>query len=483
MKKKILFLSALAAASTAFIGCSSDENLAEVPEVIEEPTATPEDEGTPLVVKLVDGNGTRGTDWTAITLPSFALYSVKNGGSERWLGNYSDAGVSEGTVFTNQEDPETGALTGDFSAGSVKWKDGNWDFYALSDATFASESDGSGGTQDAEHLDAEGGRNFTYVVNNDYNAQTDLLVAEVVNQSKSTPTVSLSFQHALAQIGQITFSFGELEEDNSDKYWIIKSITLHNLNSQGTYTFPETWSGSTGNDGTWSNLSLPTSYHIELPQFELDDYNNYKIFTETVDDEDEPNPMEFTSTAFAVGTKRCGTTESPVPNYFQCPIGNGTFSYAVPFAKKTGSEGDTFESYVATDATYTEDTGLYIIPQSLAKTVWEKNSSNEITGVESGVYAEIHGILLYRNDPTTTFDKSFNEEFEGSTGSWELTNVNNAWVTQLLNHEDYVGSYLVPLVKAKKELKAGKRYNLTFDLSKAVTVDSGDAVFQGAIVE
>ena len=459
MKKKIVLLAAFAAVTTAFVGCSSDETLAS-----QNATEPPVAEGIPLTVKLVDGDGTtRGTDLTATTLPSFSLYSVKNGGTERWLGTYEE-GESTGATFTGDNN---GTFT---NSEGIVWKEGKWDFYALSDPSFASEDDGNGGTQDAEHLDDATDPHFTYTVNNNYNSQQDLLVASATEKkaSDNNGTVSLQFKHALAQIGQITFKFEGLIEDNSQYFFVIKSVTLHNICSTGTYSFK---------DKAWSGQSQPTNYDIELPQFDLDDNGNYKIFAE--DDTSEDEAAERESTGFATGTKR-GTTN--IPNYFQCPGAGGSFSYVMPFAKKTGSEGSSFESYNPAGATYTEDGGLYIIPQALAKTVWEKNGSGEVTGVASGVYLEVHGVVL--NLPTANDWSTFDESFMGVDASrWHLTKVNNYWITQSLNQADYNVSYLIPLEKATKELEGGNLYNLTFNLAKAVTIENGGCIFDGAEIE
>lgn len=462
MKKKIVLFGVALAALATFNSCSNEDVLTQVVD-------TPAEEGEPLVVKLVDTDGTRGTDYTATSLPAFYLYSVKNSGSERWIGEYSTDGVSKGATFTG----DNGTFTNN---DSIKWKSGAWDFYALSDATFATETVGNE-EKDAEHLDATD-RNFTYTVNNDYNSQKDLLVAAVIGQQATTSTtVALPFQHALAQIGQITFKFSGLTEDNSSNFFVIKSITIHNLYTTGTMTFPATWSAGGGFTGTWSAQSTLGDYHVELPQFELDDDGNYKIFTH--EDESGDNASEYTGSGFASGTKR-GTTN--VPNYFQCPIANGSWSYAMPFAKKTGSEGSSFGTYVASNATYTEDGGLYIIPQSLAKTVWTKNSSGEITGVDSGVYLEIHGIVL--NLPELSDFSTLDETYVGGLqAQWSLTNINNYYITQTLNSSDKIVSYLVPLEKATKELKGGKLYNLTFNLAKTVSLNTGLCIFDGAEIE
>ncbi len=482
--KKILVMSAFMAFSAAFVACSSNDDLVQQKPDVPEETI----EGTPLTIKFTDA--TRGTDWTATSLPSFSLYTIANGGTDRWLGTNTD-GSSIGQFFQNDGSGNfvSGTLEGTtFTAAPVSWTDGTWDFYALSNKDKESSFDfAQSEGADLEDLARISGRNFSYTVPTDYNTQQDLLVGAAMGKTNDGSDVEIPFYHALAQIGEIEFTFSPLSSDVSDRYYLIKSITLHNISTTGKYTFPETWSNSTYNVGTWSNQATLGDYHIELPQFQLDENNNYKIFEEETPDinyisENEP-------TAFASGTVRYqypdpndASKTIKVPNYFQCPEAGKTWSYRMPLAKKTGSEGNSFENYDATAATYTNDGGLYIIPQALAKTVWEMEGT-EIKGVESGVYLEIHGAILYMSEPAEPdWNYKFAQEFEGATGDCQFTNFNNYYATQVLNHDEYLGHYLVPLVKAKKELKAGGRYRLTFDLSKAVTIESGAVVFDGATI-
>ena len=71
--KKILVMSALVAFSAAFVACSSNDDLVQAPTAPEETV----DEGTPLTIKVTDA--TRGTDWTATSLPSFSLNLSSSG--------------------------------------------------------------------------------------------------------------------------------------------------------------------------------------------------------------------------------------------------------------------------------------------------------------------------------------------------------------------------------------------------------------------
>ena len=502
--KKILVMSALVAFSAAFVACSSNDDLVQQKPDVPEETI----EGTPLTIKVTDA--TRGTDWTATSLPSFTLYSTEHGGTTRWLGERDalNPSTSAGVVFGNTDDTgNPGAYTGDFTnADGIVWPAVTdpvtyYDFYAISDATFATEDDGQGGDQEAEHLDAAN-RNFTYTVPTDYNFQSDLLVAAAMNKKSDDNggVVSLPFQHALAQIAQLEFKFKDDENPFNDHVLIIKSVTLHNINSTGTYTFPDTWSNTTYKDGTWTGQKTPTDYHVELPQFQLEN-NNYKIFDEEPD-QTSSSLFECVATQFAENTSR-GNIDG-LPNYFRTPVAGVEASYIIPLAKKEGSEGTytgtddydiTQAVYTATDAEYTVDGGLYVIPQSLEKTVWTKDNGGHITGVTSGVYAEIEGLVLYETSTNAggPYDPDNGEPFEvdagyvGTANRWNITKLNNASITQVLNHDDYIVHYWVPLDlaegKTKKVLKAGGRYKLTFNLSQAVSPETQEAVYFGVTIK
>ena len=484
MKKKFLFLSALAAATTAFISCSSDENLAEVPEVIEEPTATPEDEGTPLVVKLVDGNGTtRATKWTAETLPSFTLYSVKNGGTERWDGlcSYSDAGVSTGSLFTNQEDAENpGTLTGEFTnANGIKWKDGNWDFYALSDPTFTQESNGKegeeAGQQDAEHLDAASDRNFTYTVSNTYGDQKDLLVAAVANKTKATPTISLPFYHALARIKSVKLNFKPVGEDNEGWAYIIKSMTLKNIPSTATFTFPNPDADAIDKDNIhdcWGTATVLKDYALTFPDFERDVNGNIKIFEETQDDGGDVT--ENDATAYAIGTKRGGI--DGLPNYLRFPETEATYEFPI------ANDGTT-------------DDGLYLIPQTLEKTKLQIEDGGTVTYYHFNTdgtnnyntpYLEVKIVRIVDADWGGDFDTSnitgdlgASDDVTGAAnGSTKMT---NAFITKAIDIDDTV-TVSIPL--SSITLKANKYYSLNFYFNMAVNTDDDDTmIFDGAGLE
>lgn len=313
-----------------------------------------------------------------------------------------------------------------------------------------------------------------------------------MGQTKSTNSgvVEIPFQHALAQIGQITFTFegDNAQYDNTSYYFIIKSMTLGNVKTTGKYTFPATWTANVekknlNNEGTWTPLDETGDYHFEFPQFELDVNGNYMIFAESEsEDASENQPTAFATFNGTTG----GRGVNHVPNYFHCPDANGSFSYVLPLAEKTGSEGDGTNPYINTKptVTYTEDHGLFVIPQDFTPTVWEEDGSGNVIGVNSGVYAKIEGVVLQFNDASDP--ESIDEAPLGWTAYENvMTLPNNYYITKQLN--DNIVSYLVPLTvasgKSKKVLKAGHRYNLTFNLAEAVSTKNGQHIFKSEEVD
>ena len=460
MKKKIVLLAAFAAVTTAFVGCSSDETLAS-----QNATEPPVAEGIPLTVKLVDGDGTtRGTDLTATTLTSFSLYSVKHGGTERWLGTY-EAGVSTGATFTGAN----GTFT---NSDGIKWKSGAWDFYALSDPSFASEDDGNGGTQDAEHLDDATNPNFTYTVSNDYAAQKDLLVAAATNQTATTNSgnVVLPFYHALARIKSVKLKFKATSESNDNYIFIIKSMTLKNIPSTAKFTFPEEWKKA--NLATaWGTATGLKDYILNFPDFERDVNGNIKIFEENQDED----KYENTGTAYAE-TKRGGITG--FPNFITFPD-DVTTTYEFPLATTEGVGDD----------------GLYIMPQTLEKTkLYVEDLGSAISyhfNTDAGnntyttPYLEVTFLGLTdsshdSSDPTSLADfASVSEEYGGSstrTGNWT-----NARITEAINNDDL---YTVAIPLSALTFEAGKYYSLVAYISMAVDQNDGDVmIFSGAGLE
>lgn len=109
--------------------------------------------------------------------------------------------------------------------------------------------------------------NFT--VDNDVAKQVDLLYA--LTKDKDANPVVLHFKHALTSIKfkAVALHDGSYPDNPSVR---INSMTLHNVNNSGDFTFPV---GTTTNDatnvGTWSNVTGSASYTFSTPAGEVSD--------------------------------------------------------------------------------------------------------------------------------------------------------------------------------------------------------------------
>ena len=209
-KSKILIFAALAAAATISVGCSNDD------------VVTTKDSGVPLkVFTSVDGvssGSTRATDLTSETFSSFKLHAI--GSTEDW----ANVTVSKsGNEWTG--------------TSSLVWPSGTSNFYAYS-------SDNNIKTDDVKY--GNSAQSFTYEMplvgestTVDASNQNDLLVAKAIDQTSAT-------------------NGGGVE----NYYCLIRSLTIHNLPINGTFTF----NSGTSNIGTWSNKTKIGDYTITFAE-------------------------------------------------------------------------------------------------------------------------------------------------------------------------------------------------------------------------
>ena len=298
MKKKFLFLSALVAATTAFIGCSSDENLAEVPEVIEEPSEEVIPQGTPFSVKAFGTDDTRairyGEGGKEMNDGSGWISELKIWGSQKEINN----NWLQSMVFkrTNADSKEwTPARKNDGStAASTGWPTTNTDkvttFYAITDGNIANASgnkvngvtenflDGKivynpetaeidaradGFESDLDNYIAGGWvqasspadteiDNFDAVDNSKIG---DLMVATKVSVETADGSIPMSFDHALCGL-YVCAKFCPVNQNwvtatgYANKFTIM-GVRLHGLYTGGTYTFGSGWGSYTGQSGLY----------------------------------------------------------------------------------------------------------------------------------------------------------------------------------------------------------------------------------------
>ena len=258
MKKKFLFLSALVAATTAFVSCSSDENLAEVPDVVEE---TPAKTGTPFSVVVANDDGTtRATLIDNTSLGSFKLFA-KQGSAAPWI---------NGNVF-KFEDSKWNPYQGS-TAVEMSWPTEDTEtvsnFYAYSDNSTNGITVSATPTTSCVTTDNLANGSFVYkfytatgqTLQNgprasatstiedivvDLDKQSDLLVASATQNEAAGTTVPLHFRHALSSLA-LKARFTSHENGSSTGavdegmvmtiYW----IRIYGLKGGGTFTFPAT---------------------------------------------------------------------------------------------------------------------------------------------------------------------------------------------------------------------------------------------------
>ena len=249
MKKKFLFLSALVAASAAFVGCSSDEDLAQVPEIVEE--ETPVFQGYPMHVSASAGEDTRGTDLDGDSFDAFTMYSNMAKGSTPW---------DKGVAFTKGTSWSAGTTDVSFPDNTNSYY-----FYGVSDAANITKTDGK---PDISTVGTS--FNFTYQIPTAYADQKDLLVGKTTgsgSDGKVNFTDDNKFTHALAKIQAIkvyanTTKLAEKGFTDYAKYsFRINGIRLCGLKKVGTYTF--------GDETPWAVSGSGDDFEITLKASEL----------------------------------------------------------------------------------------------------------------------------------------------------------------------------------------------------------------------
>ena len=237
--KKILVMSALVAFSTAFVACSSDDDLVQQkPNVPEESV----EEGIPMTVKVAD-LASRGTDITTSTLEGFTLYSTM---TPAWTTGKLFGKDAGGNWTTNTDlawpDKETYTFFGISDVDNLA----DFDEDTHKDVPVVTASTCS--FNYAMPISLKPGTDDEYYYNSE--DLKDLLVAKTTCSSESGDpkgTLEVDFQHALAQITAIKVycsaermeTISGYDPDEDIPYWRfrINGIRLGGLKAVGTYTF------------------------------------------------------------------------------------------------------------------------------------------------------------------------------------------------------------------------------------------------------
>ena len=295
--KKLLVMSALAVVSTAFVACSSNDDLVQqAPEVPEETVV-----GTPFTVKAFsDENDTRavryGANGKEINSGAGWISEIKIWGSQletsnNWLNSvvFSRAD-KESTTWSPVRNNDATATN------SITWPTENTGkattFYGITDGNIANTSgnalngvtenfangkfvynpattvvnhyaDGLKFDQDAGDGYAFGWVNaadpgavelpdFTVVDNAKIN---DIMVATVEKTQTADGSIPMAFEHALCGL-YVSAKFCPVNQDwvsktNYQGKFTFLGLRLHGLATGGTYTFGSGWSNLTGTTGMY----------------------------------------------------------------------------------------------------------------------------------------------------------------------------------------------------------------------------------------
>ena len=296
MKKVILLMAACVAVGTAFVACSSDDDLVQQAPVVPEENVN---EGTPFSVQPVSGTAnTRAVrygssawgnyvDNTTPYVDCFKLYG-KQTGLTPWIDNVVfTRAKSDGATWGPDRIQSTpvGSLSwpkDDTETPSVKESEVATNFYAVTDNAIidgddTDDPDGIVGL--SEWMNTEG--KFTYTLtpktddaaywfeNTAYEVTTttvkyvdlsklkDLMYA-TTNKTEADVTdgqLPLSFHHALSGLS-LKLRFLSNAETNNHTYARVYAVMFGGLNTSGTFTFTPT----TGL-GEWGTLNTPVCYY------------------------------------------------------------------------------------------------------------------------------------------------------------------------------------------------------------------------------
>jgi hypothetical protein len=389
-KSKFLIFAALAAAATISVGCSNDD------------VVTTKDSGVPLkVITSVNGissGSTRATDLTSETFSSFKLHAI--GSTEDW----ANVTVSKsGNEWTG--------------TSSLVWPSGTSNFYAFS-------TDANIKTDDVKYGNST--QSFTYempvigeTTTVDASKQTDLLVAKALEQTATTNGggIVLNFKHALATLNLSAFfepNRDDASVDVENYYCLIRSLTIHNLPINGTFTF----NSGTSNIGTWSNKTKIGDYTITFaepvllssnqvggvsPVKSLSPANGSEMFipfensevtyttkAELLDKADIPSGVVYISLDCKVAQ-----ATKPLNDYFDVSDTDEAFDQVyVGSGDEDTTYGDPYNAYVWKHSTNDNFYGTLIIPVTLKKGL-------KFNGAHSFKFNIANGLLFGADDVWT----------------------------------------------------------------------------------
>ncbi len=312
MKKVILLMAACVAVGTAFVACSSDDDLVQQAPVVPEENVN---EGTPFSVMPYSG-ATRATlfnsnAWDGTNdnfVECFKLYG-KQADLTAWMKNvvFTRSAKDAAWVAARDADGPVASLTWPKDDGETPLKESEitTDFYAITDNAISTTDNSLTGVN--PWMSPEG--SFTYALqptsvniswedtgnpgsldNQDIQIVDpaelrDLMYATTSKMESETTDgkLPLQFHHALSGLTiQAKFlSDGEYDSDPTENGWAkVKAVAFCGLNTVGTFAMTP----STGL-GAWSDLGTQCMYYYAIP-----DVGGKKFDVQAQTNENKANP-------------------------------------------------------------------------------------------------------------------------------------------------------------------------------------------------
>jgi hypothetical protein len=443
MKKFIMLSALVAATSTAFVACSSDDDLAQQPKAPE--TTFDSSKGTPFSLS-VSGE-------TRATLYNADAWDGTDVGDGKWVSEIKLYGKQQNqtipwmnsAVFTrNAYDSDDWAITRDASSTSPttpRWpKTGEnpeqgqpaidssspTDFYAITDNAIGSETTAAisnvgawmskinddtnpaasftytMGTLKADlpHIDAVSGTGYLqdpatdeseYVPYVDASKLKDLMVAKATTTEPANGNLTLSnFTHVLAglNIKLIFRNDGVISNAQGNHQAVIHYIKIMGLNTSGTYDFN---AAGTDADPYWKGLSGAdeSCYYKEFNSYQLVDSNEdeYDEAPNTEDVTDFPDVATLTrGDVYTVYKKEIGTDV-----YYKKVVSPMTIPAVAESTTPSAADND-FWLVNKTDP-------WMVIPQKTTDNVWDGKKCASSQYIAAG---KVYIVLGITDDQYTT---------------------------------------------------------------------------------
>ncbi len=227
--KKTMFMVALAAMSLA--SCSNDEIL--------------EIQQDEISFSTISDRASRAT--TTDNIQNFEVWGVLH--------------QDNADVMYFEKLPLTRTTTGSWVnvESGYFWPEGKMDFYAISPKSCVDATASVSASAYASNTNT-----IVFETQTQQAQQVDLLYALTTDEEKQVEDVPLNFRHALSQITyRVKVNVPTADSSMQKLKVTVNSVTLNNVNSKSTLSFPKAATNATGNGyGSWGDKSVVADYTV-----------------------------------------------------------------------------------------------------------------------------------------------------------------------------------------------------------------------------